>query len=246
VRPDDDLPRDPFGMTDEELAAQLRATQCEGLLWELVIALWEPFAERTLHALILNGQINARLKRLLRRAGPRLYDDEQLRLSNHPAEREELVAEAVADGLIHMRKHGLLGRKWSPEGGATLTTYFVNTVVLCLPSALRRWRSTRGGPLIAWHDDLADLEAAGLLPTPRTDDAEDAAVELLDQTITEMLYPLSEIVQQWRLRPDDGFAEAARRCGIARSTAYRLLQTYREERLRRPPRVQHRDPEDQS
>lgn len=236
----DDPSSPPTSAGDAALAAQLRATRCTGTLWELTSAIWGNYTTRTLHGLVLNGQLNARLDEL-RLRGARLRDDESQRLRVVPLERDDLVGEAVGDGLVRMRDDALLGGRWTVAGRASLTTWCVDTTLVGVPSAIRRWRATRRSPMAVLHEDIAELEAIGLVPPPHPDT--DAASERLEEVIAEMPHPLNAIFTCWRKDPDLGFAGAAHACGVPRSTAYRLYSTFRAERLLLPAR-RNRDPED--
>jgi hypothetical protein len=58
-------------------------------------------------------------------------------------ERLELALETVAQGLKFFRERVLLAGKWSFDGGATLTTYFIGACLLAFPNEFRRWHAER-------------------------------------------------------------------------------------------------------
>jgi hypothetical protein len=54
-------------------------------------------------------------------------------------ERLELALETVAEGLKFFRERVLLAGRWSFDGGAALTTYFIGACLLAFPNVFRRW-----------------------------------------------------------------------------------------------------------
>lgn len=55
-------------------------------------------------------------------------------------ERLQLALETVAEALTFFRRYVLLGRRWSFDGGASLTTYFVGSCLFAFPNVFRRWQ----------------------------------------------------------------------------------------------------------
>lgn len=233
--------RSSFDISDEALAAQLRATRCEGLLWMITAPMFAGYAERVLRSLIRNGRINRRMLEL-KLKGAVLHDDELDSLGSERAELDDLVAAALGDGMVKFRDRGLLGDEWSPEGGASLTTYCANTVITCLPSAIRRWRVNTGRRNRLLADDIFDLEQLGRLPVPGDDD-DAATLRLLE--ICNGADPRLRKILQYMLEHDCTLREAADQCGVAPRTAYRLRQQLREEQRRRD-HPEPREQEDES
>lgn len=58
-------------------------------------------------------------------------------------ERLELALETTAEGLKFFRERVLLTGRWSFEGGATVTTYFIGACLLAFPNVFRRWHVAR-------------------------------------------------------------------------------------------------------
>lgn len=54
-------------------------------------------------------------------------------------DRVEVALEVVANALKFFHEHALLGGKWTPEGGANITTYFAGACVAVFPNVFRSW-----------------------------------------------------------------------------------------------------------
>ncbi len=79
-------------------------------------------------------------------------------LANEFEERLELAFETVAEALKFFRERVLLAGRWSHEGGATLTTFFIGACLLVFPNVFRRWQTAEQ----RWSRALA----AGTLTCP--------------------------------------------------------------------------------
>jgi hypothetical protein len=54
-------------------------------------------------------------------------------------DRQELAMEVVAKALVFFRKHALLAGRWTPDGGANITTFFAGACVAVFPNVFRAW-----------------------------------------------------------------------------------------------------------
>jgi hypothetical protein len=54
-------------------------------------------------------------------------------------DRQELAMEVVARALLFFREHALLAGKWSPTGGANITTFFAGACIAVFPNVCRSW-----------------------------------------------------------------------------------------------------------
>lgn len=54
-------------------------------------------------------------------------------------ERSQVVTDTVIKGSTLFREHGLVRGKWTPEGGASLTTYFVGAGLLAFNPVYIKW-----------------------------------------------------------------------------------------------------------
>ena len=55
-------------------------------------------------------------------------------------ERLQLALETVAEALTFFRYHVLQGQRWTYDGGASLTTYFIGSCLFAFPNVFRRWQ----------------------------------------------------------------------------------------------------------
>jgi hypothetical protein len=55
-------------------------------------------------------------------------------------DRHELALETVAVALKEFRERALVRRLWSPDGGASLKTYFIGTCLFVFPNVFRTWQ----------------------------------------------------------------------------------------------------------
>lgn len=60
-------------------------------------------------------------------------------LTHNIDDRRELTLEVVAHALRFFREHALLGRGWTVDGGANITTYFAGACVAVFPNVFRSW-----------------------------------------------------------------------------------------------------------
>jgi len=84
-------------------------------------------------------------------------------------DRHELALETVAVALKEFRERALVQRQWSPDGGASLKTYFIGTCLFVFPNVFRTWQRGEdrwsqvdlGEPLLdregSPHDDPASV-----------------------------------------------------------------------------------------
>ncbi|MBN6039984.1 hypothetical protein [Amycolatopsis sp. 195334CR] len=66
------------------------------------------------------------------------------RLAECADDRFELAAETVAEALRLFHRFAMVGGAWSPDGGASLRTFFVGACLRSFPTVFRRWRAEQG------------------------------------------------------------------------------------------------------
>jgi DNA-directed RNA polymerase specialized sigma24 family protein len=54
-------------------------------------------------------------------------------------DRQELAMETVAKALVFFREHALIAGKWTPSGGANITTFFAGACIAVFPNVCRAW-----------------------------------------------------------------------------------------------------------
>jgi hypothetical protein len=178
-----DVPVPPDGgqvlpaVSNLELVVRLRKSGCSGVLWLQTVDRLVGYGVGTLHRLLLDGSINAKLARLGRPVQLSAAELEHLAASQE--ERDDLVRDAVFTGLVLFRDRGIADGTWSPERGADLMTYFVNACLLALPNIVGSWRTRRARtpPIVPHHVELESFAMAGDDPSLRALD--DAALDAL-------------------------------------------------------------------
>ncbi|MFB6578557.1 sigma-70 family RNA polymerase sigma factor [Streptomyces sp. NPDC056402] len=105
-------------------------------------------------------------------------------------ERSQVVTDTVIKGSALFREHGLVRGKWTPEGGASLTTYFVGAGLLAFNPVYIKWyKAYRLG-----QSEL-DHRAAG------EDDVLRAQRDIPDQRATDPAHIVTVHDDIARLRP---------------------------------------------
>lgn len=138
-----------------------------------------------------------------------------------PDEVEELASDAVFEGYVYFRDHGLIGKQWTAERGQPVNEYFVNACVLAFPNVYRRWQTrSHGWREVHLMDSLAGLDHVGVEETP-----EDAV--MAQQAANAVFAEMSEDSRKLLFLQDQGYTHAE----IAELT--RLTPRAVEARLRR-------------
>ncbi|MFJ1936762.1 hypothetical protein ACIOGZ_29395 [Kitasatospora sp. NPDC088160] len=104
-------------------------------------------------------------------------------------DRQEVTTETVIAGERLFRSHALVNGIWTPEGGASLTTYYVGACILAFKAEYLRWfRHHKALRLHLAGDDAAQALAA--LPDQRSVDPLEAAV--VNSRVAEALSVLTD------------------------------------------------------
>ncbi len=56
-------------------------------------------------------------------------------------DKHDLATDAVVQAILNFREIALVGGDWTPDGGASLKTYFIGACVLAFPTVYRRWKA---------------------------------------------------------------------------------------------------------
>jgi DNA-directed RNA polymerase specialized sigma24 family protein len=124
---------------DLEMVNALALAQFEGPAFEVFAGELAAYGYPVILAWLRRGTI---WRHCAERGRP-LYptDAERETLEGQFDERLELALETVAEGLKFFRERVLLTGRWSFEGGATITTYFIGACLLAFPNVFRRWHA---------------------------------------------------------------------------------------------------------
>jgi hypothetical protein len=126
---------------DKELRDELASTNFTGPKYQIFQEDLARYGISVLRAWMYTGYIF----KLTTGCGVTLHptDAELESLHRDPDIREELATMTVAAALPQFREHALAGGGWHPEGGASLTTYFMGACLLAFPNEFSRHRVQR-------------------------------------------------------------------------------------------------------
>jgi DNA-directed RNA polymerase specialized sigma24 family protein len=132
---------------DQEKLSSLALTGFTGPEYEIFAGELAAYGYPVILAWLRRGMI---FKYCADRGRPvRPTDTDRELLADSFEERLQLALETVAAALTFFRTHVLVGKRWSYDGGATLTTYFVGACLFAFPNVFRKWqgeqRRWRGG-----------------------------------------------------------------------------------------------------
>jgi hypothetical protein len=124
---------------DQELVEQLRKVGFEGPEYDIFERELVGYGWAVLDAWLRHGQIFERCASIGRAINPTSRERDQLAASKE--DREELSATVVGFVISNFRHIALAGGGWRPDGGASLSTYFVNRLVREFPNHFRAWQA---------------------------------------------------------------------------------------------------------
>ncbi|MEV6595162.1 hypothetical protein [Streptomyces acidicola] len=149
----------------------LRADNFQGPRYQKATTRWMDYGWRTLSKWTTSGEIFARARAAGRPVPARMTSPDW-----NADDRAEITTDTVIAGLDLFLEHGLVRGKWTPAGGASLTTYFVGASIRSFRPVYIRWfRTMQNG-----QAEL-DLPATG-------DDASPAERDIPDQRATDPFY----------------------------------------------------------
>lgn len=134
---------------------------------------------------------------------------------------DDFIQEMMTNELPLFTKAVFVDRRWSPSGGASLKTYFVNGCVLQFPDIFRKWR--RGQKRYPAWGLSPDLGPPPRAPDPATSVANsDQVIRLLDKIPDQ---PLREVLVRRAVGYPAG--EAAAQAGLSTKAAESRLSRLR-------------------
>ncbi|MFW3469900.1 hypothetical protein ACN24M_00060 [Streptomyces microflavus] len=134
---------------DGQIVEVLRAEGFEGPRYQKVANRLSEYGYRTMMKWTASGEIF----RKVRQAG-RPVPIDKITSTWTPEDRHGVAVDSVLGGQSVFRAYGLVGGRWSPQGGASLDTYFIGAVVRAFPRAYVRWYDT-------YQQGQAELDHAG-------------------------------------------------------------------------------------
>ncbi|HEX4226577.1 MAG TPA: sigma factor-like helix-turn-helix DNA-binding protein [Pseudonocardiaceae bacterium] len=193
-RPDDDptarpadgrlcLVQQETGISDElasdaQLIEFYRNLNFHGREWDDFVSDLHFYGITRISALLASGAIFSKASKLTRRkiwhTGGRIQD----------RDRQELVSDSVEAALRAFTAKGIQDGGWSPSGGASLNTYFINACVISFTDVYKAWRKAQLNHLpevaLAGFDEV---EARAVAATYGPNDAD---LELLNTAMDRM------------------------------------------------------------
>lgn len=113
---------------------------------------------RVVHAWIINRKIFAECAR----RGIKLGDPP---LDWSEDERHDIVQDTVLRAFNRFKRTALHARKWKPEGGASLRTYFIGTCLYAFADEYRAWLDRRNAQRMEIRNLALQLGASPPVPT---------------------------------------------------------------------------------
>jgi RNA polymerase sigma factor (sigma-70 family) len=130
---------------------------------------------------------------------------------------EDIACFAVAKAIPRFESEAIRGGGWSPEGGATLATHFINMCIDAFPNELRSWQRAmnRGPTCVAVSPE--DMELFAIVDPFLTEDDTPSQDSSTDPRLERLLASLSDLHRRIiELKLDDhSNTEIAQRLGIS-------------------------------
>ncbi|MFB7998779.1 sigma-70 family RNA polymerase sigma factor [Streptomyces sp. NPDC056002] len=119
---------------DGKIVERLRAEGFQGPHYQKVVNRLAEYGYHTMTKWTANGEIF----RKARQAG-RPVPTDKISLTWTGEDRHGVAVDSVLGGLNVFRTYALIEGRWSPEGGASLDTYFMGAVIGAFPRIYIRW-----------------------------------------------------------------------------------------------------------
>jgi RNA polymerase sigma-70 factor (ECF subfamily) len=163
---------------DAALIEYFRSLQFRGREWDQFVIGLHAYGIARISALLASGAIFTKASLLTRRT----VRENQHRIQDR--DREELVIDSVHTALRSFVAKGIKGGGWSPRGGASLKTYFVNACVISFTDIYKAWRKAQLAhlPEVAF-EQLDEVKAVAIAATYSTVDTD---LELLNTAMDRM------------------------------------------------------------
>jgi hypothetical protein len=183
------------------------------------------YAIRLFKYLLRTGLIKRELRDLRLPVG--LTSDDYERLHTSIAARDALAVTVVIAGEEYFRRTVIPNKKWIPEGGASLETFFVNGCLLHFAASVRSWRKEHPEWAITPGTGQASEKTSDTVADPQADAFMDA-VENRDviDWLAAQAPPMVKTIMQLML---DGhsFCEIGEHLGISARAVEGRLHRFR-------------------
>ncbi|MEU2955910.1 hypothetical protein [Streptomyces xanthochromogenes] len=210
---------------DARIVARLREEDFKGENYQKVVNRLSEYGYNTMMKWTGNGEIF----RKAREAG-RPVPPAKVSLSWMAEDRHGVALDTVLGGLEVFRAYGLVQGRWSPQGGASLDTYFIGAVIRAFPRIYIRWFDSHQQRQ-AELSHPADDGPAGLLSVP-----DQRATDPIHAVEThDYISRLMPLVTDTQVREGLGWralgytqAQAAQRVGLTEKALERRISRLRD------------------
>jgi hypothetical protein len=116
-------------------------------------------------------------------------------------DKRSLANETVAVALVRFREDGLVSGGWSPDGGASIKSYFIGACILAFPNVFRFWQRERE----RWN--LISAALAGVPLAQQATATDPAALVLIDEQLSLGLRSLDNRTRNVLVLTELGFSQ---------------------------------------
>jgi DNA-directed RNA polymerase specialized sigma24 family protein len=211
---------------DAELFERLAASGFSGPEYELFRAELAAYALPVMRSFIRRKTIYPMCRRARRPVAA--TDAIREHLAHDVDDRLELALETIASGLRLFERYALRGRRWSPERGASLKTFFVGACVRTFSAAIRCWVAERDPP---------GVRVLPMDTVPNCGAHDDPAEDVVSmQQVNDHLNGMKPLARDLAARVtlfDETFEEAGQAHGLSARAVEGHLYRHRKEAQRR-------------
>ncbi|MEU3205470.1 sigma-70 family RNA polymerase sigma factor [Streptomyces sp. NPDC047967] len=213
--------------TDATVVEVLRADGFAGPRYQKVVNRLSEYGYHTMTKWTASGEAF----RKARQAG-RPVPVQKITFGWTPEDRHGVVVDSVLGGLHVFRTYGLVQGRWSPDGGASLDTYFIGAVIRAFPRVYIRWfdgHQQRQTELDHSQDRNENADVFSLVPDQRAPDPAHTAVthDYLDRLLPLVTDAQVREALGWRAM---GYTQkqAAQRAGLTEKALERRTRRLRD------------------
>ncbi|MFF8683097.1 RNA polymerase sigma factor [Streptomyces sp. NPDC015237] len=221
---------------DGKIVERLRAEGFEGERYQKVVNRLSEYGYHTMIKWSASGEIF----RKARQVG-RPVPTGKITLGWTGEDRHGVAVDSVLGGMNVFRVHGLIEGRWSPQGGASLDTYFIGAVIRAFPRVYVRWYDTH-------RQSQAELERASgdgvgdpfsLVPDQRATDPAHLAEthDYVHRLLPLVTSPQVREALGWRAL---GYTQvqAAQRVGLTEKALERRISRLRDRLAKQVPQLE--------
>jgi RNA polymerase sigma factor (sigma-70 family) len=211
---------------DQALLDDLQRENFDGPLWDRVADALAEYGFSVMCAWILSGEI---IQRCQEKGIPCSAGGRPDGRAMEKQDAEEIAADIVAIALNAFRDKVLRRGRWSPSGGASLSTFFVGQCLMQYSNVFRRWkREAQAAHTVSLKDAEEELDESIDVPDIRLASNPEHRIIVSDE-LYQVLDQLEPRVRQALLFRALGYsnAEIAELLEVSPSTVERIFSQHR-------------------